>query len=215
MGNRRAAGHVGPQQAAVLRRLMEDFGVPLSSPARRRTRSSVPVDLDKATAAEVSAQVASGRIGRIAAATGNPESWAALTLRILAMTGQLGQILHTSPVVRYQFEYSLGQHRADLVCWHKDGGVSIIEAKGGDGTLTEVVAGIGQVAMYALLYLQQSETPPAYLKKFVMAPVAQYQIGLCVLTAVNCNVQFLPLPMLGPAQDLVAALGRCVSGAQA
>lgn len=207
------AGLVSQQQAVALTRLMAEFGVPAQKRAVRTKRALVSMDLASADAETIAARVQEEGLQSLSRQTRNSEGWAILALRILAMTGQLEPILRCAPIARYSFEFSMGLNRADLVCWHKDGGVSIIEAKGGDGTLTSVVAGIGQVAMYALIYLQGCAAPPAYLKKYVVAPVPDDQVALCVLTALNCNVQFVSLPAFGSLRDHALAFGRSLSAA--
>lgn len=206
-------GRVSQQQAVSLKRLMAEFGVPPVKRASRTKRALVSVDLATADADTVAARVREEGLHSLSRQTRNCEAWAILALRILAMTGQLVPILRCAPIARYSFEFSMGLNRADLVCWHEDGGVSIIEAKGGDGTLTSVVSGIGQVTMYALLYLQGCTKPPAYLRKYVVAPVSEDQIALCVLTALNCNVQFVSLPAFGSLREHALAFGRSLSEA--
>lgn len=204
------AGRVSQQQAVTLKRLMVEFGVPPQKRAVRTRRALMSVDMADDDA--IVARVREEGLQSLSRQTRDSERWAILALRILAMTGQLEPILRCAPIARYSFEVSMGLNRADLVCWHEDGGVSIIEAKGGDAGITSVVSGIGQVAMYALMYLQGCANPPAYLKKYVVAPVPGDQIALCVLTALNCNVQFVSLPAFGSMRDHAQAFGRSLSG---
>lgn len=47
------------------------------------------------------------------------------------------------------FEYGLGRGRADIVIFHLDGSITVVEAKDGDQGVRSVLGGIGQVGYYA------------------------------------------------------------------
>lgn len=197
---------MGPGQIDVMRRMMTMAGI--ESPARRGggPRSFAPMDLGRSPDEAVESRVSEEAIGALAARVKGGEDWASLMLRIFALSGSLEPLLGCSKVSRYLCEFGMGQFRADLVLWHEDGGVSIVEAKG-DGAVTGVVAGFGQVSMYALMYLQQCGTrPPAYLRKYVVAPIVPEHMALCTLAALSCNVQFVPLPRFEGFKDQIAAL---------
>jgi hypothetical protein len=99
------------------------------------------------------------------------EAAGVLQLRIHLAAGELHTLLKVKPFTRHQFEFQLkGLGFADLVLFHADGGVTIIEAKGSDGNRM-VSSGIGQLFMYEAAYRLQASCSPAYVNKVLCAPV--------------------------------------------
>jgi hypothetical protein len=208
-----AAAKVGRMSGGhleVMKRLMDSQGVAVRKHSGREVRSFAPIDVEACEADKLMKRATDEGVLHMAARTRGGESWAILVLQILAMSGRLDSLLRCSKVSRYLFEFSLGSFRADLVIWHEDGGVSIVEAKGAETALTGVVSAFGQVSMYALMYLQQCPKPPAYLKKYVVAPVAPEDLALCCFTGVGCNVQFVPAPPFEEFREQIAALGAFI-----
>lgn len=204
---RMSSGHL-----EVMKRLMDSEGVQVNKHTGREVRSFAPVNMERCPAEELAKRATDEGVLHLASRTRGGESWAILVLQILAMSGRLDSLLRCAKVSRYLFEFSLGSFRADLVLWHDDGGVSIVEAKGAEGALTGVVSAFGQVSMYALMYLQQCPKPPVYLKKYVVAPVAPDHVALCTFTAVACNVQFVPAPPIAEFREQIAALAVSIAG---
>jgi len=52
--------------------------------------------------------------------------------------------------VTYQFEFPVPRGRADIVMFHSDGTITVVEVKDGSSGLQSVLAGIGQVTCYAV-----------------------------------------------------------------
>ena len=71
-----------------------------------------------------------------------------LQLLTLSMCGGLQGLLKCPDVVSRHWEYLIGTSRADMVLFHIDNSVSIIEAKGPKKTAVEAASGIGQLLVY-------------------------------------------------------------------
>lgn len=68
-------------------------------------------------------------------------------LRLFEACGHLGKALRVPRVERARFEYWAGAGRVDLLLYHTDGSLTVVEAK--DSSCSrEIVAGIGQVLFY-------------------------------------------------------------------
>lgn len=74
-----------------------------------------------------------------------------LQLLTLSMCGGLQGLLKCEEIVSRHWEYAIGASRADLVLFHIDSSVTIIEAKGPKKTAVEAAAGIGQLLVYGAM----------------------------------------------------------------
>jgi hypothetical protein len=99
------------------------------------------------------------------------EAAGVLQLRLHLAAGALHTVLHVKPFTRHKFEFQLKSVGfADLVLFHADSGVTLIEAKGADCNRT-ASSGIGQLFMYEAAYRLQASCAPAYVNKILCAPV--------------------------------------------
>lgn len=96
-------------------------------------------------------------------------------------------------VVKYVFEFPLPVGRADLVMFHIDGSISVVEFKNA-GSNREILSGIGQLLMYAvqLGYSRVATT----IRKILTAPVVGAGNSLLLETCEKAGVLFEPLGTL-------------------
>lgn len=96
-----------------------------------------------------------------------------LLMRMHCIFGDIRRMLKTTKISRYRFEYFVGGGRIDLILFHADGGASLIEVKG-NGSVRDVVAGIGQLFLYEAMFLESNPKTmsPAYINKYLVSPVA-------------------------------------------
>ena len=101
----------------------------------------------------------------------NDESCIADLFKIHCLFNQTAKMLQTSKIARYRFEYPVKGGRIDLVLFHEDDGISLIEIKSGHGA-REIVAGIGQLFMYESMFMDsfKGKTLPKYLNKYLIFP---------------------------------------------
>lgn len=102
----------------------------------------------------------------------NNESAAIWQLRVMLACGDLQGLIGCKPVRRHAFEFHLGVGRADLVLFHRDCGITIIEAKADLG-MGMICAGIGQLFLYESEARQRfvGAHAPKYVNKVLCAPV--------------------------------------------
>ncbi|MHB8915871.1 MAG: hypothetical protein ACYC4K_08680 [Thiobacillus sp.] len=95
-----------------------------------------------------------------------------LQIKILLIGGNFRRVFKVSRVDRYYFEYSVESGRIDLLVFHSDGGVSVIEAKAANG-LVSIAAGIGQLFLYSASLLKKLNkgAEPKYINKILCAPL--------------------------------------------
>lgn len=117
-------------------------------------------------------------------------------LRLMAACGDLASVLQCPSITQYAFELSLpGVGRADLVLFHDDGGVTLVEAKGPMDTRS-LACGIGQLFVYAgaIQRMRFGGRVPTSVGMFLVAPVtAEKSEGVrraCELAGIG----FLRLP---------------------
>lgn len=77
----------------------------------------------------------------------NDEKSVILMLRMFLIFNNIHIALNVPRVVRHRFEYSVEGGRIDLLLFHADESVTIVEAKC-EGSLRNIVAGIGQLCLY-------------------------------------------------------------------
>lgn len=101
----------------------------------------------------------------------NDESCIADLFKIHCLFNQTAKMLQTSKIVRYRFEYPVNGGRIDLVLFHEDDGISLIEIKSGYRA-REIVAGIGQLFMYESMFMDsfKGKLLPKYLNKYLIFP---------------------------------------------
>jgi hypothetical protein len=133
------------------------------------------------------------------------EACIVLLLRMNCIFGDIRRIFKTSKIDSFKFEYPVSGGRVDLVLFHSDGGVSLIEVKGANGS-RDVVAGIGQLFLYEAMFSQSKPKAkaPAYIDKFLLAPItgksADKVDRACALANVKF-VQYAPLQLIGKFRE--------------
>lgn len=150
-------------------------------------------------------------IPRLLARLRHDESAATLQLKILLAMGSLSKVLGVRPFRRHAFEYSFGGGRADLVLFHRDFGVTIVEAKAGGGA-REMAAGIGQLFLYQAEAMRKFKGvhAPKYINKILCAPV-RAEDSMSVWTACNlAGVKFVHLQEFKPFKESLTSMGLVV-----
>ena len=136
------------------------------------------------------------------------ESAAILQLKILLEMGALRSVLGVGEFRRHAFEYNLGSGRADLVLFHRDCGISIIEAKASN-RCGVVAAGIGQLFLYEAEARMKFKGPhaPKYVNKFLCAPMAA-EDAMPIWSACRlAGVKFIHLKEFEPFKDSLSSAG--------
>lgn len=84
--------------------------------------------------------------------TGEEQVHDVLMTMLLASTGKsaFSLITNTAPIVHVHREFPVARGRVDILLTHEDGSITLVEVKKG-GCRTRVMAGIGQLSMYAVL----------------------------------------------------------------
>ena len=100
----------------------------------------------------------------------NDEGCIADLFKIHLLFNHVEKMLQTAKIARYRFEFPVKGCRIDLVLFHVDGGISMIEIKSGNSPRI-IVSGIGQLFMYESMYLDSyKNSKPKYLNKYLIFP---------------------------------------------
>lgn len=103
---------------------------------------------------------------------------------------KLERALDLPPIDIARFEFPLPCGRADLVLFHNDGTVTVIELKG-PGDDRKILAGIGQVTMYAV-QIGYARTARC-IRKILAAPVKGEDSEHLAEACAAAGVRFVPL----------------------
>lgn len=124
----------------------------------------------------------------------NDEKAVVLQLKIMLVAGDLRRLLCVPKIERYRFEFSVQDGRIDLLLFHVDGGVSIVEAKPGAHPVS-IAAGIGQLCYYAAVLPTKypKGSSPAYINRFLCAPIAPERSLALVEACDMAGVKFVHL----------------------
>lgn len=126
------------------------------------------------------------------------EACIALMLKLHCIFGDLRRLLGCAKIDRYRFEYPVRGHRVDLVLFHANDGISLIEIKG-QNAVREVVAGIGQLFLYESLFRESFPRAPTYIDKYLISPVQGLESEkvdkACVAAGVNF-FQYAPMNLI-------------------
>lgn len=117
-----------------------------------------------------------------------------LQLKIMLAGGDLRCLLGVGKIERYRFEFSVQDGRIDLLLFHTDGGVSIVEAKPETNPVS-VAAGIGQLCYYAAALPQKysGSKRPAYINRFLCAPIKPERSLTLMAACEMAGVKFVHL----------------------
>ena len=101
------------------------------------------------------------------------EAAAVVTLRVMLHSGRRFERLWGVPrIERYRLEVSLPGGRVDVVLFHADGSVSLVEVKSAIVSRREVLAGVGQLCYYATQAPRSLRIAPGVtLRRILCAPV--------------------------------------------
>jgi len=122
----------------------------------------------------------------------NNENAVIQVLRLMLIFGHLHRLLKVRPISRYRFEVTVSTGRIDLLLFHDDGGVSIVEAKA-DRAPRDIAPGIGQLFMYEAAVHKSMR--PAYVNKILIAPIRPEQSVDLTRACELADVQFTILPV--------------------
>jgi hypothetical protein len=138
----------------------------------------------------------------------NNEKAAMVLLRLWLAFGKLESVLGVSRIGRHRFEFHVSGGRIDLLLFHTDGGVSIVEAKA-DNALLTVASGIGQLCMYAtLLPATLGAMNPAYINRILVAPTDPDKCADLAHACEIAGVRFCPLPQFKIIKEQADALRK-------
>jgi len=123
----------------------------------------------------------------------NNEEMAVIGLKVLLLGGDAERVLGCNKIERYRFEVSIGLGRVDLVLFHKDGGISLVEVKA-DSDLRSVCGGIGQLFMYeAELPLSKfgNGIKPKYVNKILASPLSPEKAAKAIRACSLAGVKYV------------------------
>lgn len=137
------------------------------------------------------------------------EAAAVWQLKAMLAFGTLQSIIGGKPIRRIEYEYKLGSGRADIVLFHRDCGITIIEAKAAHNQGT-IAAGIGQLFLYESEARQIMVGPhaPKYVHKVLSAPLHPEEAMPVWRACQIAGVKFVHLIRFKELAPLIARLAR-------
>jgi hypothetical protein len=136
----------------------------------------------------------------------NNEKATTLMLKLFLTFDDLHLVLGVARIARHRFEFDVGGGRIDLLLFHVDGGVTIVEAKAESDTRT-IIGGIGQLCFYAakLPKLLTHTAKPKYVNMILAAPIKPEK-SLSIMDA--CNIAGVRFVHLAPYSVLKASIDK-------
>lgn len=112
-------------------------------------------------------------------------------LKLMLIFGDAERALNVPKISRYRFEFPVRGGRIDLLLFHRDGGVTVVEVKTSE-TTRNVVGGIGQLCWYAavLPVALKKTTQPSYIRRLLVAPTDEAQSTAVISACELAGVQF-------------------------
>lgn len=111
---------------------------------------------------------------------------------LILQAGQLEKTLNLPRIVWFEFEYPLPRGRADLVLFHHDGSITVVEAKQRLG-LRDLLTGVGQLMSYSVQigFSKTSHT----IRKILVAPMAatEPEALIALKACEEAGVRFVPM----------------------
>lgn len=130
---------------------------------------------------------------RLLAARDN-EGAATEMLRLMLQFGHLESAWGIPRITGHRFEFPVHGGRIDLLLFHADGGVSIVEAKAFHNT-SGLAAGIGQLCVYAtLIHDALGKYHHAYVRRILTAPIEPERSVTIMAACEMAGVEFAHLP---------------------
>lgn len=138
----------------------------------------------------------------------NDESAAVLMLELMLMFGDLERAFGLPRIHGHRFEFNVPGGRIDLLLFHEDGGMSIVEAKS-ESADREIVRGIGQLCLYAVALprVLSSRQQPKYIRRILCAPIAPEECGRLMDACALAGVEFKQLPPFAMFKAQIEAAG--------
>lgn len=142
--------------------------------------------------------------------TGN-ERAVTLMLRLALACGDLPMMLGVPSITGYRFEFPVATGRIDLLLFHVDGSVSVVEAKAPDRPTT-IAAGIGQLCMYATALPRSlhAKQQPALIRRVLCAHVRPEECADIIAACEMAGVKFAYLPPFKMFKSKMDALMKAV-----
>ena len=142
----------------------------------------------------------------------NDEKMAVLILKLIITFGDAEKMLSVSKIDSFKSELNLGNGRADIVLFHCDGGISIIEVKA-DNDIRTIASGIGQLFLYESMIpfaFKGKKDKPKYISKIIAAPI---DFDKCDKINSACELAGIKLVNLPTYKQLQSILKRYRDGA--
>lgn len=136
----------------------------------------------------------------------NDESGVMRLIKIWLSVNKLEDILQVPTIAHHEFEFSLPKGRVDLILFHLDGSISVVEAKA-TSDYEKICKAIGQLMFYATQIGFQRPCPP--IRKIIIAPAVGKDVQTLLIdsTCRNAGIEFVPMGTMceqqEPWEDLV------------
>ena len=156
-------------------------------------RSVGPLDLDDRVA--VAQRLVADGVMRVVNDLRDDESAAMAQIKIMLIGGDLRDVLGVSAFHAYQYDFQVKTGRIDLLLFHQDGGVTIVEVKADNADVLAIAVGIGRLHMHsaALPAALPGDEQPAYINRILCAPIAPERSLWLVAACEQAGVQFVHL----------------------
>ena len=136
------------------------------------------------------------------------ESAAMVQLKIMLIAGDLCDLLGVADFRAYRFDFPLKTGRIDMLLFHHDGGVTIVEVKADNPNVLAIAVGIGRLHLHAasLPAALSSSQQPTYINLILCAPIApERSLGL-VSACDQAGVKFVHLGSFAGFQAQIDAI---------
>ncbi|MEQ1683472.1 MAG: hypothetical protein ABL916_07460 [Burkholderiaceae bacterium] len=152
-----------------------------------------PLDLDDRLA--VARRLLSDGVMHVVNDLRDDESAAMAQIKIMLIGGDLRDVLGVSAFHGYQFDFQVKTGRVDLLLFHQDGGVTIVEVKADNADVLAIAVGIGRLHMHsaALPAALPADGQPAYLTRILCAPIAPERSLWLMSACDQAGVRFVHL----------------------
>ena len=138
----------------------------------------------------------------------NDERAAMAQIKIMLIAGDLRRVLGTPEFHAHRFEFAVATGRIDLLLFHADGGMTIVEIKADSSNVNDIAAGIGQLFMYsiALPAALADRQKPKYIDLILCAPVAPARSLSLMQACMVAGVRFVHLAPYSVLKSHIDAL---------
>lgn len=134
------------------------------------------------------------------------ESAVILMLKLMLAFGDLEFAWDLPKIIAHKHEFPVPGGRIDLLLFHADGGVSIVEAKAAN-SVGMIVAGIGQLCVYAsVLPTALRKARPKYIRRILCAPLEPENSLVLLAACKMAGVQLGYLTSYGSFRALIDRL---------